>query len=277
MLQGFARKNCRVAGHQLAYYRAGAGETIVLVHGITTYSFIWRQLFASLAEKYDVIAIDLLGCGHSDKPLDVSYALSDHATYLHEFVTALDLPRFHLVGHDLGGGIAQIFAVRHPELLWDLSLLNTVGYDFWPVQPISALRTPIVRQLLMATLDKGMFRLVVKRGVFHQDRVTQELMDLFLAPFKSEAGRKAFLHFARCLDNHNLMAISDELRRLPLPTLILRGQDDPYLSAGIAERLQREIPDSRLVILTKAGHFFQEEAPARILEELETFVGARHE
>ncbi len=265
-----------MAGNEMVYYRAGVGEPVLLVHGITTYSFIWRNLFHELARNHDVIAVDLLGCGNSDMPLDVPFAVSDHAGYLLEFVRDLQLPRFHLVGHDLGGGIGQIFAVRNPAMLLDLALLNTVAYDFWPVQPITAMRTPIVRQLLMATLDKGMFRLVVKRGVHRQERVTEELMEYFLAPFATQEGRKAFLHFARCLDNHNLMSIADDLRRLPLPVLVLRGRDDPYLSQDIALKLDRELPDSRLVELPGAGHFFQEDVPELILAELTGFFGSHH-
>jgi pimeloyl-ACP methyl ester carboxylesterase len=69
-------KTCAVNGHDMTYYRAGQGETVLLVHGITTYSFIWRHIFPALSRKYDVIALDLLGCGDSAKPLDISCALS---------------------------------------------------------------------------------------------------------------------------------------------------------------------------------------------------------
>jgi len=73
---------CIVAGHKLAYTRQGQGEVVLLVHGITTYSFIWRKVIPTLAKSYDVIAVDILGCGASDKPLDVSYAIKDHAEML---------------------------------------------------------------------------------------------------------------------------------------------------------------------------------------------------
>ena len=63
---------------------------------------------------------------------------------------------------------------------------------------------------LMASLDLGTFKLIVKRGIYHKDRVTDELMDLFMRPMHTVEGRKAFLHFAKCLDNHNLMEIEDE-------------------------------------------------------------------
>lgn len=260
----------------MAYHREGRGEPVLLVHGITTYSFIWRRVIPLLSKDYDVIAVDLLGCGDSDKPLDVSYAIKDHAGRLHEFITKLEIGKFHFVGHDLGGGMGQIFAVRHPDLLRDLTLINTVAYDFWPVQPIIALRTPIVRQFLMASLDLGTFRLIVKRGIYHKDRMTNELMDLFIRPLQTGEGRKAFMHFAECLDNRNLMEIEDDLRRLKIPALLIRGDADPYLAATISERLHREIPGSALVRIPTGGHYIQEDEPERIVREMTGFFRREH-
>ena len=270
------KETLTISGHSMVYYREGKGEPVLLVHGITTYSFIWRKIIPLLSTAYDVIAVDLLGCGDSDKPLDVSYAIKDHAERLHEFVTKLGLGKFHFVGHDLGGGMGQIFAVKHPEMLLDLTVINTVAYDFWPVQPITALRTPVLRFFMMASFDLGTFKLVVKRGLYHKERMTDELMDLFSAPMNTTEGRKAFLHFAKCLDNHNLMEIESDLRELAVPLLIIRGDADRYLGAAIAERLHREVPGSRLVRIATGGHFIQEDEPERIAQELITFFGGGH-
>jgi len=269
----FKKETLKISGYNMAYHREGRGEPVLLVHGITTYSFIWRRIIPLLSKDHDVIAVDLLGCGESDKPLNVSYAIKDHAERLYEFITKLGLGKFHFVGHDLGGGMGQIFAVRHPERLSDLTLINTVAYDFWPVQPIIALRTPIVRQLLMASFDLGTFKLVVKKGIYHKERVTNELMDLFMRPMQTREGRKAFMHFAKCLDNHNLMEIEDALRGLKIPVLIIRGDADPYLGATISEKLHREIPGNRLVRIPTGGHFVQEDEPERIAQELIGFFG----
>ncbi len=264
-----------VGGRRLAYHRSGAGETVVLLHGITTYSFIWRRVVPLLEQHYDVIALDLLGCGESEMPLEESYAIQDHADRVYEFARALGIDKMHLVGHDLGGGIAQIFAVRHTDMLYDLTLVNTVGHDFWPVQPITALRTPIVRQLIMATFDLGTFRMVVKRGVYHKERVTPELMDFFTAPMQTTEGRQAFMHFARCLDNHNLTDIEADLRSLDLPTLIIRGDADPYLSAAISEKLHDDIPGSKLARVKTASHFIQEDEPEWLSEQILNFIGGQ--
>jgi len=263
-----------VAGHRMAYHREGKGDVVLLVHGITTYSFIWRRVLPLLvAAGHDVIAVDLLGCGDSDKPLDIPYSLTAHAGYLKSFLDGIGVGKVHYVGHDLGGGIGQIFAVRHPELLHDLTVINTVAHDFWPVQPIIAMRTPIIRQLMMAAVDAGALKLIVKRGLFHKDRLTPELMELFMKPLRTSEGRKAFLHFAHCLDNRNLVDIAHDLRRLKLPVLIVRGDGDVYLSGAIAERLRTEIPGSRLERIATGGHFIQEDEPERLAQLVVDFTG----
>lgn len=269
-------QHVQVGAHRLAFRRAGAGEPVLLVHGITTYSFLWEGVLQRLAAtgRHDVVAVDLLGCGDSDKPLDASYSIKAHAELLGRFADALGLGRLHLVGHDLGGGVAQIMAVRQAERLRSLALVNSVGYDFWPVQPIIALRTPVVREILMAALDAGAFAMLVRRGLFHKDLATPELMARYHRPLRTAEGRKAFVHFARCLDNANLMEIAPALRELRLPTLVAWGLADVYLTAAIGERLAADIPGARLERLPEAGHFGPIDAPERLAALLEAHLGS---
>jgi len=147
-----------------------------------------------------------------------------------------------------------------------------MAYDFWPVQPITVMRTPIIRQLMMSTFDLGAFRLMIRHGIYHKERVTDELMALFNAPMQTSEGRKAFLHFARCLDNHNLTAIEQQLRQLDLPVLIVRGDADSFLSSAIAEKLHGEIPHSRLERIATAGHFIQEDEAAWLAQQILSFL-----
>ncbi len=252
---------CKIDGQLLAYHQEGSGETILLVHGITTYSFIWRRIVPLLRDRFRVISVDLLGCGDSAKPLNVPYSLPHHCHILSQFIDCLGNAPVHFVGHDVGGGIGQLFAVRYPEKLRSLTLINSVGHDFWPVQPIVAVRTPIIRQLAMASLDIGAFRLVVRRGMYHKEALTEELMEHFWKPMRNREGRRAFLHFANCLNNQHLVEIEEDLHRIKLPVHIIRGDADLYLSEAIALKLRSDIPGSILTRIASGGHFIQEDEP----------------
>jgi pimeloyl-ACP methyl ester carboxylesterase len=268
-------KTVEIQGNSITYYREGKGETVLFVHGITTYSFIWREIAPHFQDNYDVILIDLLGCGDSDKPLNEDFSLKRQAHLIKDFCEKIGVTKFHMVCHDIGGGIGQVVAVNYPHLLYDLTLINSVAYNFWPVQPIVAMRTPIIRQLAMASLDLGMFEVIVKRGLYHKTRLTNEFMDYFWKPMKTTIGRKSFLHFAKCLDNSNLTEIESELRKLKIPTLIIRGEADVYLSASIAEKLHAEIPNSLLVKIETGGHFIQEDEPEELSNTILKFIAQK--
>jgi len=265
-------QKCQVTGCQINYFREGQGEAVLLVHGITTYSFIWADIFHILNTDFDVIAIDLPGCGASDKSVEVDYSIKHQAELLKEFIDILNIQKVHFVGHDVGGGIAQIFTVRYPESVITSTFINSVAYDFFFFLPIIAIRTPIIRQLAMATLDLGMFKLIVQRGVFHKERITPELMNYFFWPMRSKAGRKAFLHFAACLDNNNLIEICMQLKGIETPVLIIRGDCDVYLGSNISQKLHSEISASKLVIIPEAGHFVQLDEPEKLAEIFNQFL-----
>jgi len=233
---------------------------MLLVHGITTYSFIWNNLLPGLSSCYDLIVPDLLGCGGSDKFSD-DMSPEGQALMLLGLMDKLGVERVHLVTHDIGGAVGQIMAVRYPERLLDLTMINTVGYDYWPVQPIITFRAPIIRELAMAILNKTILRTLVQRGVYHKDKVTDELMDEFYLPFESSSGRKGFLNLARCLNNRQLMDMKDDIHALLLPVMIVRGDADAYLPPVISERLHENIRGSRLERIETGGHFIQLDEP----------------
>ena len=226
-----------IEGHRHAYVRGGSGEPLILIHGITTSSFIWDTLLPILSVRHDVIAVDLLGTGDSDRPVPSDCSLAAYADRFVSFIDKLGLDKIHLVGHDIGGGIAQIISVRSPDRVATLGLVNTVGYDYWPVQPVVAFRTPILRQLAMASLDLGMLRLVIRRAVHRRERITPEIFDRIRNEIAVPKSRRAFLNFTRCLNNSDLTVITDDLKKMRIPTLIVRGERDLYLSPEISDRL----------------------------------------
>ncbi|MCW3804220.1 alpha/beta fold hydrolase [Plebeiibacterium marinum] len=271
-MEGLVQKSLMIQDHELNYYEAGTGTPVLFVHGISTYSFIWRKIVPSFVDLYRVIVVDLFGCGRSDLRVDISYSLSSHASYLHQFMAKLNIDKFHLVSHDVGGGIAQIMSVMHPDRIKSATLINTVAYNFWPVQPIISMRTPIFRQFAAATLDLWTLKLIVKRGLYHPGAFTEELVELFRSGINSKPSRKSFLHFAKCLNNNDLMSIVDELHNLDTPILIIRGVKDVYLGAAITHELVKNLKNCTGIRIETAGHYAQEDEPGVIIKEVKNFL-----
>ncbi len=271
-MKNLIQKNIELEDHNLVYYEAGEGVPILFIHGISTYSFIWRNIAPEFINDYRVIVVDLFGCGQSDLRTDISFSLANHARFMLMLMDKLNIDDFHIVSHDVGGGIAQIMSTTQPQRVISTTLINTVAYNFWPVQPIIAMRTPIIRQLAAATLDAWSLKLIVKRGLYHTNSFTNELMELFKAGIQSKEGRRAFLHFAHSLNNEDLTSISEQLHQINVPFLIIRGAADVYLSSAITQELVNNLRNCDSKIIQTAGHFAQEDEPQYIINEILSFI-----
>ena len=267
----------KVNNLDIAYSRSGKGEVVVLIHGITTSSFIWRNIIPKLSTDFDVIAVDLLGCGSSSTDLHADYSIKNQADLIFGLLKNLNIKKAHFVGHDIGGGIAQIIAVRYSDFVLDLVLINTIGYNYWPVQPITAMRTPIFRQLAMMSLDMGMLQKLIKRGLYKKENITDEFKSLVWNEMGDKKRRKSFLHLAKCLNNQDLMEITEDLRGINFPVLIIRGEGDLYLNSIISRKLHQDIPKSSLVTIKTGGHFIQEDEPDLIVKNILSFYNINSE
>jgi pimeloyl-ACP methyl ester carboxylesterase len=119
-------KHTQLHGHRVAYRLEGSGPLIVLVHGITSSSATWERVVPALAERYTVIAPDLLGHGQSAKPRG-DYSLGAYASGLRDLLVALGHERATFVGHSLGGGVAMQLSYQFPELCERLVLVDSGG------------------------------------------------------------------------------------------------------------------------------------------------------
>ena len=224
-----------------------------------------------LEDEYDLIRIDLLGCGQSEMSISNDLSLKNHAAIINVFIEELGLETLHLVGHDLGGGIAQIIAVNYANKLRSVSLLNPVGYDYWPVKPVSSMRTPIFRQLAMAAFDRGYYKSIVKKALYKPESLTEELLSLFWSNFDTSVAKKSFMRFAKCLNVNDLIEIEEGIRNIDIPVLILRAEKDVYLSSEITKRLHDDIKDSQYIVIPESGHYMQEDSPTEISIALKAF------
>lgn len=262
-----------VDGHKIAYREQGEGKPLILLHGIPTNSLLWRDIIPPLAENRRVIAPDLLNYGSSDFPLTADVSINAQSKIILGFMDALGIRHADIGGHDIGGGVAQLLAVNHPERIDRLILLDSVCFDSWPIPDIAALQKAGVEEAMTLGEVTTMLRDFLPAGVQDQSLMTPELKDLYVKPWSDEAGKRAFFRNVRRLNEEYTLAIADDLELLSHRTLILWGANDTFQKPEYAEKLARVIPNSELVWIKEAAHWLTEDQPVEVCNQIDRFLG----
>jgi 2-hydroxymuconate-semialdehyde hydrolase len=269
------KRKIRTFAGDIAYLRKGQGPPLLLVHGIPSSSYLWRDVIDPLSTTFDVLAPDLLGFGDSDKRLDADLSIAAQARYMVAFMESFGLHQAAVVGHDIGGGLAQLMAVDEPERVARLILIDSVVDDNWPVADIARLKEPVWDQIMVNIDLRNGFRKGLEAGMVTEGRVTEELVDEWTRPFQDLGGRRAYLRAARALNNRDLTSQSKRIEELETPTLILWGANDKFLESRWADTLKHKLRDSTVEIIDPGGHFLPLDRPEAVAEAITRFLTTR--
>jgi len=257
------RRQARVSGVDMGFIEEGDPEdpAVVFLHGFPTSSFLWREFVPLFAPWTHVIAPDLLGCGSSEMPGEGDLHIRAQAGFIRELLAGLGVDRFAVVGHGHGGGIAQLLAIDGG--VEAMILVDSIAFDAWPSETTRALQRSASEdqreEVVLETFDA-----FLRRAIAKPERRTQDLRDAYLTPFLGQDGVRAFFRGIDAADGLGLTGREDELARLDCPTLILWGEEDPYLSVEVGERLNDAIPTSSLAVLPGCSYLLPEDAPETI-------------
>lgn len=268
-------KNVIVDGARLAYRytRGRSGKTLVFLHGTPSHSFIWRHVIPPLEERgHTVVAYDLLGYGKSERPRGRDTSVTAQADLLAKLLAELDVDRCTLVGHDIGGAIAQLFSVAHGPHVSELMLIDTVSYDSWPSRTWrDIIRDHLDDYAAMPQQDfEGMLSRQLAMTVAEPEHMSGEVLEAYLAPHRTPLGRMSFFeHQVRYYDSIPTQRLATQLTTLSMPTRILWGELDRWQPPEYGRRLAEDIPRAELVTVASAGHFLTEDAPERVVSEID--------
>jgi pimeloyl-ACP methyl ester carboxylesterase len=253
------------------------GAPILLVHGFGTCSFLWRNVGPALAaSSRTAFAIDLFGYGESDRPFDAQYGIAAQSDYLDRALTALRLTKATIVGNDLGGAVAMHLAFNRPERVDRLVLVNPIAFDDVPADDIKQLQRNTAR--FAFRISRGvvgaapLIRELIERSVADKANAPEPLVARYLAPYVGEDGLNHLLTLARAVDDEDMAEV--ELGQIDRPTLIVWGDQDPFVGPKLGESLADTIPGSRLVRLPGTGRLVPEEAPETLAGMILEFIGA---
>lgn len=266
---------------EIAYTERGTGPCALFVHGVFMNSYLWRHVIERVSDLRRCIAVDLLAHGATRTRPGADLSFAGQAKVLDAVCARLNLDQVDVIANDSGGGIAQIFAARHPQRIRSLTLTNCDVHTNWPPPAFNAVRTAVAEGKLPRMLRAMLSDLAFARSSFaiayeRPDALTAEAVREYIAPLAASAESVALLErwFASGEDNHQTVEIEPLLRELQAPTQVIWGTADPFFAVEWAHWLKRTIPGARRVIELEGAKLFhpeeRPEATASALRELWT-------
>ena len=255
-----------INGLRIAYERVGTGPPLVCLHGFLADSRAWRPQLEDLSSDFTVVAWDAPGCGGSDDPPD-HFRFDEYVGILDEFLRALRITEPNLLGLSWGGVLALAFYDVCPEVPRSLILADT--YAGW-----AGSLSPGLVAARVAQAERDSLRPAAEwvpdwiPTLLHEptDELRREV-ETILSEFHP-VGYRVMAHAVAEID------LRPALARVDVPTLVLYGEHDQRSPVEVGRRLHEAIPGSKLVVIPRAGHVSNVDAPARFDAEVRAFLAA---
>ncbi len=265
---------------RMHYIDVGSGFPVVMLHGNPTWSFMYRSLLAAAAQHgLRGIAPDHIGCGLSDKPQDWEYTLERHMTNLDALINdQLRLSHFDLVVHDWGGPIGLLYAVKHPEQIRKIVLMNTLGWvtNRFP-RSIHLTRIPIIGALLVRSWNLLMRKALRSCTV---KSLSKEARAGYKYPYKTYEDRIAIQRFPQDIplkEKHpsykTFKFLNENLYKLKgNPIFIAWGKNDFCLPTDFLDGWKARFPSANIKIYEEAAHLIFEDNQEEAVEDILNFL-----
>ena len=268
-LAGPQDKFVTVNGQAIHYLQQGSGKPLILVHGFAGSTYTWRKLTALLADHYTVYALDLLGFGLSDKPVDGNYDLDVQGKLVIGFMDALHIPKATLVGHSMGGVVVGYAALDAPAKVDSLILVSPGFYGKGAPSFVRYLFFPLDRVIARQFYKRAVRAASIDRSFYNKALITDELIDGYLLPTKTPNAADALARMMSSVTTRTYEGLAD---RISAPALMVWGDHDINNLPQDGERLKKEIKQSRLVTIKECGHYVQEEKPEELARAIKDFL-----
>ena len=267
----------------MAWYESGSGHPVICLHGNPSWSILYRPLFEGLGDGFRVISVDQLGCGQSGTPNeDYGWGLADRIADFGAFIDHVAHgQKVSLVAHDWGGMIATSWAVRNPDRVATLTLMNTAAFRLPPgknlPRTIGWCRAPFVGPILTRGLNgflKGAIRYCTTKPL------GAAVAKAYLEPHHDWASRRSIMEFVRDIplspDHPSWGTLLETESRLNFlrdkPILLPWGLRDFVFDADYLAEFQRRFPSAHAVPYSEAGHWLLEDEPESVTREIRQFL-----
>jgi pimeloyl-ACP methyl ester carboxylesterase len=259
-----------LAGARLYYYAAGtrgSGNPVVFIHGFPTSGHLWSDVVPLMPAGHRLVVLDLLGYGRSDRPLSRAVDAAAHADRVVALLDELRIERACIVGHGFGGGVAQSIAVRHTSRVSHLCLVDSIGFDRWPIARLRLSRAMLpLAPILPPSFLLSRLRHEVERGYGDRTRAARSI-DLYVRAFAGPDGIQALAAHIRGISNAD-RDVQSRLSSLDVPTAVVWGRRDRVLPLDTGTTLARQIPHATLDVIDDGHHFTPEETPRQVADSI---------
>ncbi len=268
-----------VQGSKIHYIEDGKGDPVVFLHGMPTFSYLWRNIIPSLADKAHCIAPDLIGMGASAKP-NIDYTIYDHINYIQGFIEALALKNITFVLHGWGSVIGFDYARRHAANVKALAFLEshvrpTTDWDMLslPIQQLTALLKRPGASYHAVVEQNYLIDKFLPNGVLR--KLSTEEFEHYRKPFADPESRKPLWQYIQDLplgEGNGVVTLIEKysqwLQHAPQPKLMLYAVPGFITTMATVQWAKEHIQNLTLVELQDALHFAQESVPAVFCKEL---------
>jgi pimeloyl-ACP methyl ester carboxylesterase len=284
-LYPFTSHYMELNGLKYHFLDQGTGDPVVMIHGNPTWSFYFRKLIRELSDRYRTLAPDHIGCGLSEKPgiKQYDYRLESRVRDLESFLEHLGVKeKITLVLHDWGGMIGMVYAIRYPQSIRRIVIMNTAAF-LPPKGKTLPIRLKLVRNVTpFASLAVQGFNLFAYGALYMASYkgMKKDVKSGLIAPYNSWNNRIATLKFVQDIPvsekdpSYGLVKYVDEnLYKLShIPMLICWGEHDFVFDSAYLAEWRRRFPNAEVHAFKDAGHYVLEDAAGRIIPLIKDFL-----
>ncbi|MBW2147749.1 MAG: alpha/beta fold hydrolase [Deltaproteobacteria bacterium] len=249
---------------KLHYVTAGRGSKVILIHGLGGSWDNWKIIIPIISARHRVYALDLPGFGLSDRP-EVSYSIPFMTQAVLAFMEKAGVEKADFVGHSMGGHVLMDLALKHPEKIQRMILLDAVGaQSLWePLRRLTLLGLGLLEQN-PEWLSPGWVKQLVETCFYKPNDESEEMVKFFMAALQRPEGQQLVRSFSNAAQGILNYPLAHRLRQIRVKTLVVWGQNDRVVSLDHAVTLNREISGSQLRLIPRSGHIPQLERPERL-------------
>ena len=260
-----------IEGTRVRYVDVGEGPPVVLLHGFASSLENWVTVMPKLVKDHRVIAIDLRGFGWTDRPV-ADYSPAGQARLLKALLDERGVNTISLVAHSWGSSVALAFALAYPERVARIALYDAWVYDSQLPSMFHLARAQGIGEVLFGLFYTERYEERTALGFYNPEFIPEKLIEDIEVAFDRPGTRYGALEAVRGMRFDEMEL---KYKTITVPTLLLWGREDLVTPVSIGEKLLRQLPNAKLNVYPRCGHFPMLEAVSESTRDLQAFLGTK--